>query len=215
MGKAPKTKSKPSSAELILTAARSCFARHGYHGTSIKIIAAEAEIRSPSILHYHFKSKEDIFLAVMRQTLSTLTERATQTGLSGEQKLRGLGALEAFFKLIDEEDDLPALFMECMAMAARGEPTQSELSQMLFSLEAMVEDAIHQLLGDNASRLPLSPKALAGTIIDLMTGHAIRCTVLDDKETKARRSGILTLLSLLRPTENKPLNERLEQGEPQ
>ncbi|MDF1665713.1 MAG: TetR/AcrR family transcriptional regulator [Planctomycetota bacterium] len=214
MGKAPRTNRK-NSAVVILGAARACFARHGYHGTSIKIIAAEAGIRSPSILHYHFKSKEDIFLAVMRQTLSGLTEKATLVGLSGEQKLRGMGALEAFFKLIDEEDDLPPLFMECMAMAARGEPSQSEFSELLLSLERMVEDAIWQLLGDNASRLPLSPKALAGTIIDLMTGHAIRATLLDDKETDARRKGILTLLSLLRPMENNTNNEAQTERDPQ
>lgn len=213
MGKV--TGKKKNSADVILGAARACFARYGYHGTSIKIIAAEAEIRSPSILHYHFKSKEDIFLAVMRQTLSRLTEKATRVGLSGDRKLRGMGAMEAFFQLIDEEDDLPALFMECMAMAARGEPTQREFSQLLLSLESMVEDAIWQLLGDKASKLPLSPKALAGTIIDLMTGHAIRATLLDDTETKARRKGILTLLSLLRPIEDNSNNEAPTEREPQ
>jgi TetR/AcrR family transcriptional regulator, repressor for uid operon len=200
---------KNDSAQNILKAAGRCFARHGYHQTSIKIIAAEADIRSPSILHYHFQNKEAIFLAVMRQTLGSITERATEIGLSSREKTRGLGALEAFFALIDEEQDLPALFMECMSMAARSQTNREELSALLYGLESMVEDAIRQLLGEYASRLPLDPHTLAGTIVDLMTGHAMRTTLLADDEIKSRRRGILSLLGSLRPLE-KPQSQTKE-----
>jgi AcrR family transcriptional regulator len=201
LGTARQTSSSDS-AQVILQAARRCFAKQGYHGTSIKTIAAEAGVRSPSILHYHFQNKEAIFLAVMRQTLGALTEKATATGLNSSQQPRGLGAIEAFFTLIDEEEDLPPLFMECMAMSARGQATRDEFSSLLTSLEDMVESAIKLLLGDYAARLPLDPKTLAGTIIDLMTGHAIRATLLGHEETRARRQGILTLLGSLRPIDS-------------
>ena len=190
-----------SAAEQILRAARRAFARTGYHGTSIKAIAAEAEVRSPSILHYHFESKEALFLAVVRQAIGDLTERATGVGLEVRDGSRGLGAIEAFFALLDEEDDLGALLLECVALSARGQAARDEVSALWNGLEALVADAIVRLLGQHAERLPLDPAALAGTVMDLMTGHAVRSSLTPDPGPLQReRRAILTLLGLLRPS---------------
>ena len=46
--------------EEILSAATGLFARHGYDGTSMQMIADEAEI-SVGKLYLHFEGKEDIY----------------------------------------------------------------------------------------------------------------------------------------------------------
>lgn len=58
----------------LLTIALSQFAQHGYEGTSLADIASEAGIKKPSI-YAHFKSKEDLFLHVLRQTLREFKRR--------------------------------------------------------------------------------------------------------------------------------------------
>lgn len=58
----------------LLTIALSQFAQHGYEGTSLADIASEAGIKKPSI-YAHFKSKEDLFLQVLRQTLREFKRR--------------------------------------------------------------------------------------------------------------------------------------------
>lgn len=58
----------------LLTIALSHFAQNGYEGTSLADIANEAGIKKPSI-YAHFKSKEDLFLHVLRQTLAEFKRR--------------------------------------------------------------------------------------------------------------------------------------------
>lgn len=201
MGSGRATKSDPAAE--ILVAARRCFARQGYHATSIKTIAAEAGIRSPSILHYHYRNKEALFLAVIEEAVATLTARATEVGLKVVTGPRGLGAIEAFFTLIDEEEDLAPLLLEGLAMGAREGPTHDALGQLYRGLERLVEGAIRNLLGSGADRLPLDPPTLAAAVVDLLTGHAIRSSLEGRRsELATQRAGILTLLGQLRPSED-------------
>lgn len=163
------------------------------------MIAAEAEIRSPSILHYHYKNKQAIFLAVMRRAVGTIAERATQVGLRVAEGPRGVGAIEAFFDLLDHEDDLSPLLIECLAMGMRGEHAE-ELATLQAGLESVVEEATRTLLGEGADRLPLTSHQLSAALVDLLTGHAIRSRLTSDREVlRKHREGVLTLLGLVKP----------------
>lgn len=190
-----------SRAAEILDAARRCFARQGYHQTSIKAIAREAGVRSPSILHYHFQSKEAIFVAVMRDLLARITDEATKLGLQTDGKAPALAAVEGFFSLIDADRELAPLLVECVAMGLRDQAPRHDLHRLLHELEAGVELAIVRLLGDAAHRLPLTPTALAQTVVDLLTGHTFRTALLGGGHRHlAERRGIRTLLGLIRPS---------------
>lgn len=64
--------SEPTSVRIIHAATNQFFER-GYHGTSVKDLAAEAGVRSAT-LYYHFPNKEEILVAIMRSTLTELAE---------------------------------------------------------------------------------------------------------------------------------------------
>jgi AcrR family transcriptional regulator len=51
---------------LLLDAALNAFARHGYAGTSVRTIARAAGL-SDSGLYAHFRSKQDLYQALMRE----------------------------------------------------------------------------------------------------------------------------------------------------
>lgn len=53
----------------IVEAAGACLARKGYANTSLKEIAAEAQV-APSLLHYYFDSKEHLLVEVVRSVVS-------------------------------------------------------------------------------------------------------------------------------------------------
>ena len=51
--------------EAILDAARAQFAQRGYHGATIRAIAAAAEV-DPALVHHFYGTKEALFAAAMR-----------------------------------------------------------------------------------------------------------------------------------------------------
>jgi AcrR family transcriptional regulator len=49
----------------IVSAALTCFAEHGYEGTSNKLIAQTAGLNSAALIYHYFPSKEDLFKACL------------------------------------------------------------------------------------------------------------------------------------------------------
>jgi TetR/AcrR family transcriptional regulator len=63
-----KTRIQVRNEKRILDAAQEVFATYGYQGATIDEIADRARISKPN-LHYYFKRKRDLYLAVLRRTL--------------------------------------------------------------------------------------------------------------------------------------------------
>lgn len=57
-----------SASEALLRAAADRFARRGYHGTTVEVIARQAGVNK-ALVSYHFGGKEQLYLAVRRRVL--------------------------------------------------------------------------------------------------------------------------------------------------
>ena len=66
--------SRESSRKLLLTSAIDAFARHGYDAVTTGLIAKNAGM-AQSMVHYHFKTKEQIWKAAIEQLMRDLGER--------------------------------------------------------------------------------------------------------------------------------------------
>lgn len=77
----------------ILRAAIAVMTEHGYHGTSVRDIAARAGI-SPAALYYHFASKQDVLATIMERGIEALL-RVSRAALAaaGDEPAGRLGAL--------------------------------------------------------------------------------------------------------------------------
>jgi AcrR family transcriptional regulator len=64
-----------SSLPLILEAALGCFVEQGYHGTSIRVIAARAGLSVPGLYH-HYASKQALLVAITSHAMEELWERS-------------------------------------------------------------------------------------------------------------------------------------------
>ncbi|WP_054046158.1 TetR/AcrR family transcriptional regulator [Alloactinosynnema sp. L-07] len=64
----------------ILDGARSCFARHGYEGATVRRLEEATGLSRGAIFH-HFRDKESLFLALAEDDVLRMTEVVAQQGL--------------------------------------------------------------------------------------------------------------------------------------
>jgi AcrR family transcriptional regulator len=64
----------------ILGAARTCFARHGYEGATVRRLEEETGLSRGAIFH-HFRDKDSLFLAVAEDDAVTMAETVARNGL--------------------------------------------------------------------------------------------------------------------------------------
>lgn len=62
----------------ILTAAQEIFARNGYAGTTMKMVAEKAGVASGLVFHY-YESKENLFMVAGSQLVDTMVEELKST----------------------------------------------------------------------------------------------------------------------------------------
>ncbi len=111
----------------ILEAARHQFARHGYAGSTIRSIAAEAEVDPALVMHY-FRTKDALFAATLEQA-SALFD-AVASSLQGPRD--GLGERLVRAYLGAWEDPQLSLTLLSVARSALSSPVAAQLvSQMI------------------------------------------------------------------------------------
>jgi AcrR family transcriptional regulator len=67
--------------ERIVDAAYQALVKHGYHGTSMKDIAAEAGV-APGLAHYYFETKEDLLVAAIEHGCEPVMRAWEEAGIS-------------------------------------------------------------------------------------------------------------------------------------
>ena len=96
----------------LLGAAREVFVAQGYHAAAMDEIAERAGVSKP-VLYQHFPGKHELYLALVDQHAKEIVE-AVRDALAAtkDNKLRGAGAIAAFFDFIDREGESFRLIFE-------------------------------------------------------------------------------------------------------
>lgn len=160
----------------IIKAARISFAQNGFHQTSIRDIARQAGIRSPSILHYHFENKEQIFLAVIDDACNEIAHAArNQTQSVGPNS--ALDALDALWREIDARPEIVPLLVEFCSIALRDDNSKEQLSHFLDRMRDTIVETMEAAFGPAIHFWPAPPELLATITLNLIEGHAIHCAI--------------------------------------
>lgn len=108
---------RPSKRDQLLRNALDLFYRNGFHATGMDLVAAETGVSKTSIYN-HFRSKEELILAVLRlrdeEFRNWLCRRLQERGKSPR------GQLEALFEVLEEWFEQPQ-FRGCMFIKASAE----------------------------------------------------------------------------------------------
>lgn len=132
--------------ELLRVSAR-LFREKGFDGTSIRDISSAAGMHSGSPF-YHFKTKQDILVAVMEQGLAEglrRTEEVMALNVSPEQKLVRLIRAQLGTILEDGSDFIPVLLYDFRSLTAANRRRIVQLKDRYDALWQQVIDELKRL----------------------------------------------------------------------
>jgi len=157
----------PDTRAEILEAARRTFAANGYDRSTIRAIAAEADV-DPSLVHHYFGTKDELFAATidMPETAASAVVAVFEEG--GENMGRRLA--EAFFTMWEDEAARSAL-LGILRSAMSGED-QAVVAFRQFLTTALLSHIAPKIEGDRAElRALLMASHLVGVA---MTRYVMR-----------------------------------------
>lgn len=129
----------------ILDEATRLFVTHGYHGISMREIAARVGV-SKAGLYYHFRDKEDLFLAILTAHLESI-EHLIQEARQRERTTRGrvTRVLRGIFEQAPERRAIIRLASQEMAhlsRTARAEFSRLYREKFIAQMEAILREGV-------------------------------------------------------------------------
>ncbi|HEX9482793.1 MAG TPA: TetR/AcrR family transcriptional regulator [Solirubrobacteraceae bacterium] len=193
--------SRANTRERLLVAARSVFARSGYHGASVEEVASEAGF-STGALYSNFEGKEDLFLALMEREIDEHAQEIT-TAVRERTSIadRATGGARQWMTMIEREPEALLLFMEFWAYGVRDAKVRTKVAARFAQMRQVLTGLIAEGVRDFDLELTIPAEQLAVAIDALADGIA-RQKLADPDAVPDELMG--TVLSLLLAAVTRP-----------
>ena len=159
----------------VLNAATRLFAANGYEGTSLTDIAKEVGIRKPSLL-YHYNSKDDLRLAVLRRVFEHWNNELPKIlqAATGHNRFDGLvvAAMEFF---VSNPDRARLLLRE---MLDRPEELRAQMTAYLAPWLTIINDYIEKGKQAGSVRADIDSEAFVFQVIQMIIGGVATAAAL-------------------------------------
>lgn len=156
-----------------------CIGEEGLAGATFERIAARAGV-SHGLVHYHFRSKDKLLLAVCRETCRDQTA-ALAEALSGHRDRAAV--VDRLRQLLVQFLAAPAgfrLLSELWTLAARDPAIRTEVGRLYADQRSALADAIHTAASEGRTTLSAEPDAIATTILAVADGLALQAHLEPD-----------------------------------
>jgi AcrR family transcriptional regulator len=151
----------------LLDAAHSTFGRRGYHGATLREIAAAAGV-STGALYYNFATKEDLFLALLETRMDERVREIEAAYAAEGSSAAGLGRSSLdYVENLKRNRDWIALFFEFAAHAARNPEFGIRFGERFRRFWQTLAALVEQRAREQDVELPLPPEQTA-IAIDLI-----------------------------------------------
>jgi AcrR family transcriptional regulator len=153
----------------IVRAAMRCFARSGYHRTSMDDIVAESGL-SKGTLYWYFENKQALFIAMLESFFAGIAgpmEGIVSGGGTASQRLRALAGL--FWQMVLDEERLGDLMMEFWAESARDESMNAIFRQLFEPYISLLVSLIEGGIASGEFQ-PVPARAAASAFAAMMDG---------------------------------------------
>jgi TetR/AcrR family transcriptional regulator, transcriptional repressor of aconitase len=163
----------------ILSAARRCFLRDGFHATSMQDLFAEAGLSSGAVYGY-FASKDDVIIAIAEENLRDFVAMIHEVA-SGEPG-RPIGTVLAdivtIFRAKDAEDGRAGLAVLAWSEALRNPVLASRFGDLFARIRADLAEIARK--HQDAGKLPsdVAAESLAAVFLSILPGCILQLTTL-------------------------------------
>ena len=130
--------------ETILQESGRLFVARGYHGLAMRELA-EAVGVSKAALYYHYRDKEDLFMAVLTSNLDRIEQVITEARKAPTTRLRIEQMVQAIFQRAPEQRAIIRLAsqeMDQLSEAARAEFSRIYHEKFIGQIEAIIAEGI-------------------------------------------------------------------------
>ncbi len=160
--------------QLILDAARVCFARYGFHAATTASIAAEAKISAGSLYQY-FSSKDDLIVAMVEEDLRNDLHLLAKIA-GAENFWAGLSDVLSSFIVDEFHPEKMRLWLEINAEATRNDFVRDVVHQYERSLSSALCRVIESAQLRGEVRPDVSASNCATLLTSLFDGLFVRAS---------------------------------------
>lgn len=167
-------------AQAILHAARRCLSEKGYAAATVAEIATEAGV-SRGLLHYYFKSKEELLAQVVRvgtDAYVELLESMFARGESADDLARELVVLTR--TIIESDPTFVNLSMDCWTLAQESPLVARELEDLYRQLRDAVVEGLEEAAGRGIIRPAIPLRPLASLLLAITDGLVMQFHILPE-----------------------------------
>ena len=150
----------------ILQAAFTVLSRQGYENASIKEIAEQAGV-AQGLVHYHFKSKQQLVLAVLAEVCREM-EFGEEQGAAGAQ-----AAYEKFKSMLKGSRDTHALYIQLIAVGLHDKELGAGVLDFVRQDRSHIEDIARQVLAEREAD-PKPARAIASVVEAAVLGIMVQ-----------------------------------------
>ncbi len=207
----PQTTPRSSQAEerrkQIMDAALACFARKGYHKTTMDDIVAESGLSKGS-LYWYFKNKDDLFLSLIKSYFLDISQDVVATleqHTTASDKLRAVAQeMVEFFRATE---DFFNVFFEFWMQSALNEELNQLFSNVLVQYREVIAGIIIEGI-DAGEFKAVDARQLAWSVMAVYDGLAFYSMLMPDEIDMEQASQVFIETFLGGLTTNGDLRER-------
>ena len=168
----PRTGSQDSRDE-ILKAAMQLFAHRGFHETSMSEVAREARV-SKALIFWHFKTKEELFVAVLNRLLEPYFIDFAEEAAVMDERAQILKLAESYLLFVRDNASSVRFFLAQMLHDPRlSESLNEQVLQLYGGYRAMLVELIGRAQEKGICGRRFAPEAAAGFLVSALNGLLI------------------------------------------
>ncbi len=168
----PRTGSQDSRDE-ILKAAMQLFANRGFHETSMSEVAREARV-SKALIFWHFKTKEELFVAVLNRLLEPYFIDFAEEAAAMDERQQILKLVDSYLSFVRDNASSVRFFLAQMLHDQRlSESLNDQVLKLYGGYRAMIVELIASAQQKGVCTRRSAPESAAAFLLSALNGLLI------------------------------------------